>query len=376
VRSHLVADVPIGAFLSGGVDSSTMVALMAREAGTPIKTFSVGFREEAFNELPYARRVAEYFGTEHHEIVVEPDDLGVLDDVLAALDEPFADPSSTPTFLVSRLARKHLKVVLSGDGGDELFAGYDRYVVDYRRRHLGFLGGPLVGAPLRGMSALLPEGTPGKNYLYYLSLPRMERYLESISKFPPRILDQCLSPEVRGRGHETDTIVDDALASTSGLDPVSRLQAFDIQTYLPGDIMTKVDRMSMANSLEARVPLLDHPLIEFAASLPADLRFRAGQTKYLLKRVLRGRVPDEVLTRPKQGFGVPFTSWFGERVPGFFRDQLGDGRRLAAVGVRPGYVTRLADLFERGGRADHCQRLWALVVLDRSLAALGARAGC
>src|SRR5207253_6667334 len=190
-----------------------------------------------------------------------------------------------------------------------------------------------------------------------------ERYLDSISLFPARALGGLLEPAVVH--HESSFAT--ALAAGDGLDPLSRLQDLDLNTYLPGDILTKVDRMSMANSLEARVPLLDHPLVEFACRLPARLRLRSGQTKHLLKRTLRGRVPEEVLTRPKQGFGVPLELWFTERLPGFFQDHLGDGRRLASVGVRPASVRRLLEAFARRQRPEHCQRLWALVVLDRAL---------
>jgi asparagine synthase (glutamine-hydrolysing) len=361
VRSHLVSDVPVGAFLSGGVDSSTVVGFMAREAGVPVKTFSVGFREAGFDEAPYARRVAEWFGTEHHELIATPQDLGLLDEVLAACDEPFADASAIPTYLVSRLARQHVKVVLSGDGGDELFAGYDRYVVDRRERRLGILGDLGLGAPLRLVSDALPEGARGKNFLRHFSLPRMERYLDAISLFPDRALRDLLDP---GAAAANQPLFEDALRDSEGLDALSRLQDLDLRTYLPGDILTKVDRMSMAHSLEARVPLLDHPLVEFACGLPAGLRMRGGQTKYLIRRVLRGRVPNEVLTRPKQGFGVPLRSWFGERLPGFFRERLGNGRRLAEIGIRPHAVRALVDLFEQRGREDHCHRLWALTVLD------------
>jgi asparagine synthase (glutamine-hydrolysing) len=368
VRSHLVSDVPVGAFLSGGVDSSAVVTIMARAAGVPVKTFSIGFREAGYDELPYARRVAEWLGTEHHELRVEPQDLGVLEEVLAAVDEPFADASAVPTYLVSRLARRHVKVVLSGDGGDELFAGYDRYVVDHRRRHLGLLGDAGLGGVLRVLSAALPNGAPGKNYLYNLSLPRLERYLDAISLFPARAMEDLLEPAAI---RPSESPFATALAAGRGLDPLSRLQDLDLNSYLPGDILTKVDRMTMANSLEARVPLLDHPLVEFACRLPASLRLRSGQTKYLLKRALRGRVPEEVLTRPKQGFGVPLEIWFSERLPGFFEDQLGDGRRLADVGVRPGSVRRLLDAFARWHRREHCERLWALAVLDRTLRRLG-----
>ena len=261
VRFHLVSDVPVGAFLSGGVDSSAVVSIMARASRRPIKTFSVGFREDRYNELPHARQVAEACGTEHHELLVEPNDLKVLEELLSSFDEPFADSSAIPTYLVSRLARQHVKVVLSGDGGDELFAGYDRYVVDHRRRHLGLLGDLGLGAPLRALSAVLPVGG-GKNTLYNLSLPRLQRYLDAISLFPRQALRDVLVDGDASR-------VDIASLADLDLDPLSRLQDLDLKTYLPGDILTKVDRMSMANSLEARVPLLDHPLVEFACSLPA-----------------------------------------------------------------------------------------------------------
>ena len=363
VRSHLVSDVPVGAFLSGGVDSSAVLAVMAVEAGARVKSFSVGFREEGYNELPYARRVADWFGTEHHELFVESADLGILEDLLHAVDEPFADASAIPTYLVSRLARTHVKVVLSGDGGDELFAGYDRYLVDDRRRRLGLLGDMGLGGPLRVTSAALPDGTPGKNFLYNLSLPRMERYLDSISLFPPRALQDLL-----------DSAVMSEPAVAFGLDPLSRLQDLDIRTSLPGDILTKLDRTSMAHSLEARVPLLDHPLVEFACRLPARLRLRSRETKYILKRALQGRVPSEVLTRPKQGFGVPLEVWFAGRLPGFFHDTLGDGNRLADVGIRPSSVRALLDRYARSQRSDHCRRLWALAVLDGALQQLSVSA--
>jgi asparagine synthase (glutamine-hydrolysing) len=321
----------------------------------------VGFREAGFDEAPYARRVAEWFGTEHHELIATPQDLGLLDEVLAACDEPFADASAIPTYLVSRLARQHVKVVLSGDGGDELFAGYDRYVVDRRERRLGILGDLGLGAPLRLVSDALPEGAHGKNFLRHFSLPRMGRYLDAISLFPDRALRDLLDP---GVASASPPLFEDALRESQGLDALSRLQDLDLRTNLPGDILTKVDRMSMAHSLEARVPLLDHPLVEFACRLPADLRMRGGQTKYLLRRILRGRVPDEVLARPKGGFGVPIRAWFSEHLPSFFRDRLGNGRTLEEIGIRPQAVRSLLDLFEQRGREDHCSRLWALTVLD------------
>jgi asparagine synthase (glutamine-hydrolysing) len=359
VRVHLVSDVPVGAFLSGGVDSTAVVSIMARASGQPFKTFSVGFREDRYNELPHARQVAQAYGTEHHELLVEPSDLKVLEELLSSFDEPFADSSAIPTYLVSRLARQHVKVVLSGDGGDELFAGYDRYVVDHRRRRLGLLGDVGLGVPLRALSALLPVGG-GKNTLYNLSLPRLDRYIDSISLFPKHAFREIL-------GADGDMLgVDIRPLANRSLDWLSQLQDLDLKTYLPGDILTKVDRMSMANSLEARVPLLDHPLVEFACSLPSALRLRAGTTKYLLKRALHSRVPAEVLTRPKQGFAVPLESWFSGSAPGFFRDELADAGRLVAIGIHRPALYRLLDRFEETRRRDYCDRLWALVVLNRA----------
>ncbi len=374
VHSHLVSDVPVGAFLSGGVDSSAVVALMARDTGVRVKTFSVGFDDDATSELPYAREVAKWCGTEHIELRVGAGDLHVLEDVLSAVDEPFADSSSIPTFLVSRLARQHVKVVMSGDGGDELFAGYDRYLVDHRRRHLGRLADAGLGAGVKRQSDALPEGTPGKNLLFNMSLPRMERYLDSIALFPRRALDELQEPGARRFSFNG------TLTAGAGLDSLSRLQDFDLRTYLPGDILTKVDRMTMANSLEARVPFLDHPLIEFACALPPALRMRGSTTKYLLRRVLHGRVPPTVLTRPKQGFGSPIEAWFSGRLSGFFHDMLGDGTRLAAVGVRPATVRGLVARYADSRRREYCYRLWSLVVLDRALQRLTestrARASC
>ena len=360
VHYHMVSDVPVGAFLSGGVDSSAVVSIMARASRRPIKTFSVGFREDRYNELPNARQVAEACGTEHHELLVEHSDLKVLEELLSGFDEPFADSSAIPTFLVSRLARQHVKVVLSGDGGDELFAGYDRYVADRGRRHLGLAGDLGFGPLLRTAGSLLPVGG-GKNTLYTLSLPRLQRYIHSISIFPGQALEAVLE------GGGAASRVDIAPLADRELDFLSRLQDLDLKTYLPGDILTKVDRMSMANSLEARVPLLDHPLVEFAGSLPPDLRIRGGTTKYLLKRVLEGRVPPDVLTRPKQGFAVPLESWFSGSIPGFFRDELADTSHLAGVGISRPEIGRLLDRFEATRRRDYCDRLWALVVLNRAV---------
>jgi asparagine synthase (glutamine-hydrolysing) len=372
VASHLVADVPLGAFLSGGVDSTAVVAAMALESAGPVKTFTVGF-DGGVDETPYARRVAAHFGTEHHDVRMRVGDVAVLDEILAGFDEPFADESAIPTYMISRFARQHVKVVLSGDGGDEIFAGYDRYVVDERRRRLGVLGDLGLGGGLRAVSAFMPEGAPGKNYLYSLSLPRMHRYVEEISMFPARALATLLEPAAAEQPAGADEIIAELLRGCNGFDPLSRLQYFDLCTYLPGDILTKTDRMSMLASLETRVPMLDPPLVDFACRLPSHLRMRGSETKYLLKRALCGHVPAEVLERPKQGFAVPLQEWFTKEAPEFFHERLTNAKRLETVGIRAAAVRELLEQFARRRRQDHCRRLWALLVLDRSLARLSER---
>ena len=378
VKSHLVSDVPLGAFLSGGVDSTAVVAHMAAEHGTSIKTFSIGFEQEAYDERPYARLASERFGTDHHELVVRPDSVERIARIVSYFDEPFADPSSIPTYFVSELARTHVKVVLSGDGGDEIFAGYERYAVDWRRRHWSLLRTLGMGSVAGAVSRVLPEGTRGKNYLHAMNLSRVERYVEELGHFSYAALgalaDGPLAASLAQARLGTDTVSRHA-AHGAGLGFPGRLQDLDIRTYLPGDILTKVDRMSMAHSIEARVPLLDHTLVEFVAALPPGFTLRRGEGKYLFKRVLAGRVPERILTRPKQGFGVPLTYWFRDGLADFIGDHLLGKDALATEYVRRDAVERLFGLFRRTGRAGYLEQLWTLLVLElwrRQLAAVPA----
>ena len=364
VKSHLVSDVPLGAFLSGGVDSTAVVAHMAMEHGA-VKTFSIGFAEVAYDERPWARLAAERFGTDHHELVVWPDSVERIADIVAGFDEPFADASAIPTYFVSALARAHVKVVLSGDGGDELFAGYERYVVDHRRRHLQILRGLGLAPALRALSRALPEDAPGKRYLHDAALPRIDGYLAGITHFSAAALARVLTAD--GAARMADRRLDvfaPHLARGRDLDFPARLQHLDFATYLPGDILTKVDRMSMAHSIEARVPLLDHTLVEFAAGLPARLALRGGAGKRLFKRALAGVVPETILTRPKKGFSVPLTYWFGEGLGEFLGDHLLGPRSLAAGFIDRGAVERLFTLFRRTRRDDYLGQLWSLLVYE------------
>ncbi|HJT19240.1 MAG TPA: asparagine synthase (glutamine-hydrolyzing), partial [Nitrospira sp.] len=281
IRYHLVSDVPVGAFLSGGIDSSSVVASMAMETPNRIKTFSIGFHEQEYDELPYARLIARRFGTDHHELILEPDAVDVLDHFAWDLDEPFGDPSAIPTYLVSRLASRDVKVVLSGDGGDELFGGYDKYVVEARDRPARFLPGA-IRTLLARVSDTLPEDAKGKDFLRYLSQPDGERYLYASTLFRAEhrsgLLTGAARDAVAAAQPERSRL--DRLAGPAG-HWLSVLQDLDFRHYLPLDILTKVDRMSMAHSLEARVPLLDHVFVEFAATIPADWKLHRGKTKYI-----------------------------------------------------------------------------------------------
>jgi asparagine synthase (glutamine-hydrolysing) len=385
VRIRLVADVPLGAFLSGGIDSSTVVAMMARHTSQPVKTFSIGFHEESYSELEYARLTAEHFGTEHHEFIVTPDVCRIVEDLAWHFDEPFADTSAVPTYMVSKLAREHVKVVLSGDGGDELFAGYTRYVVDRRRGGFARLPRVVREGLMRPVSRRLPHGAWGRNYLYNVTLDPLSRYLDSVSAFTTLNKRSLYAREFRERlgadGDLTARLFETHAARVRSGEPLDALLYLDSKTYLPGDILTKVDRMSMAVSLEARVPLLDHQLIEFVTRIPASLKMKGLETKYIFKRAARGLVPDRILDRPKQGFDVPLQRWINHELREQIRETLTGPRAHARGYFDPAYVALLFDEHERG-RRDHSTPLWTLFMLElwhRSYAdadASAAQRGC
>jgi asparagine synthase (glutamine-hydrolysing) len=344
---------------------------MARHSSRPVKTFSIGFREDSYDELRYARLAAERFGTEHHELVVTPDACSMVDDLVRHFDEPFADSSAIPTYLVSKLAREHVTVALSGDGGDELFAGYTRYAVDQRRSGFARLPSALRGGVMRPIAERLPHGALGRNFVYNVSLDPLDRYLDSVSAFSSLQRQSLYTEDFRERLGGGPTAVDDARAlagRVGGVDPLDRLLYVDSKTYLPGDILTKVDRMSMAVSLEARVPLLDHKLVEFVVRIPAALKLRGVETKHVFRRAVRGLVPDEILDRPKQGFGVPIAEWLNAELRDEVRDALTDATARGRGVVDPAYVGVLLDEHARG-RRDHSTQLWTLYVLERWLRA-------
>lgn len=370
VALHMVSDVPVGAFLSGGLDSSTVTALMARQSSRAVKTFSIGFQEQAYDEAPYARRVAGQFGTEHFELTLHPDIERSLNDIIWCLDEPFGDSSAIPTYMVSKLAAEEVKVVLSGDGGDELFAGYDKYQVEARERRY-----ESVPLPLRRLMGYvgdrLPEGTKGRNFLRHFSLSGAERYLDAVTLFRQDQRQRLFAGEAARMILAADPWREaGAFFADQRGDWLSALQHWDIKSYLPLDILTKVDRMSMAHSLETRVPLLDHKLVEFAATIPPEFRLREGESKSIFKRAMRGTLPDEIIDRPKHGFAVPLGAWFRGKLTGFVQDLLLSETSRERGIFSPDYIMQLLAMHRRGRQYDlHlwtmiCFELWCRTFLD------------
>ncbi len=364
VRLHMISDVPLGAFLSGGIDSGSVVAMMARHSSRPVKTFSIGFADEDYSELAHARLVSKMFGTDHHELVLEPDIAEILEELAWFLDEPFGDSSAIPTYMVSKLASDHVTVVLSGDGGDELFAGYDKYIVEQRERRVRVLPGPLRRA-LGAMPALLPCGMRGRNLLRHLALPDPDRYLDAITLFSAGRQRMLFRPEIYEHVAGYDPWMTAAGILGGGHRHwLSALQSLDLHAYLPQDILTKVDRMSMAHSIEARPPLLDHRLVEFAATIPPQLQLRGGTTKYLLKRALRGILPDAVIDRPKQGFAIPLGRWFRGQLREFVGDLLLSESSRSRRIFNPVYIEALTQRSGRGRATDLDLELWTLISFE------------
>ena len=354
--------MPIGAFLSGGIDSSAVVATMASMRSEPVKTFSIGFTEAEYDELRHARNVAETFGTEHHELVLRPDVVDLAEDLAWFLDEPFGDTSAIPTYMVSKLAAEHVTVVLTGDGGDELFGGYDKYVTDQQEQRFDRIPRPVRRA-LGAVGRRLPEGAKGKRFLEHLALEGSSRYLDASTLFRGQQLRKLFQDDAYEQLSAHNPWAD-ALGclDRSDLDGLSALQYCDLNTYLPLDILTKVDRMAMAHSLEARPPLLDHKLVEFAARIPARFRIHNGSTKYLFKQAMRGLLPDDIIDRPKHGFAVPLASWFRGELAGFARELLCSDRSRQRGLFKTDYIERLIQLHEGGRNID--LQLWTLVSLE------------
>ena len=368
VRCRLVADVPLGAFLSGGIDSSTVVALMAEAGGAPVRTFSIGVEEPEYDELRYARLVARRYGTDHHEFVVRPAAVDILPRLVWHYNEPYADSSAIPTFYLAELTRSHVTVALNGDGGDENLAGYRRYLAGrLADRHPAL--SRLLRQPLSALLAAVPSEDRGvgqaRRFLAALGEPPARRYARWASHLDPVLKQDLTTEEFRRAAGGRDSL--DHLArvfeATPGADLIDATLAVDVQTYLPDDLLVKVDIATMAHGLEGRSPFLDHHVMEFCASLPSDLKLRGLTTKYLLKRAMRDLLPAPVVDRSKQGFGVPLDRWFRGELRTLAHDVLLDARTLQRGYFREPVVRRLLDEHGRGVRRWHYQ-LWSFLVLE------------
>jgi asparagine synthase (glutamine-hydrolysing) len=372
VRVRLMSEVPLGAFLSGGIDSSAVVALMSEASSEPVKTFSIGFDEQDFSELHHARRVAQHVGANHHEFIVRPDAMEVLPILVQHYGEPYADSSAIPTYYVARETRKYVTVALNGDGGDESFAGYQRYaampIAEHYHRLPEFLRESVinkaVGLIPTPMSSRTRTGL-AKRFLQAASLPKVERYLRWVSAFDKDAKQELYSENFSREtaGFNAGDLLEQWFAQSNGNGLLDAVLLTDIMTYLPNDLLVKVDIATMAVSLEARSPFLDHHVIEFAASLPEKLKLRGLTTKYLLKRVLKKLLPVENLKRQKMGFGVPIGHWFRGQMQPFLREVLLSQKALQRGLFKPQTVNQLVNLHIRGER-DYSQQLWALLMLE------------
>jgi asparagine synthase (glutamine-hydrolysing) len=372
VRARLMSDVPLGAFLSGGIDSSAVVALMSELSTEKVKTFAIGFEEQDFSETEHARRIAERFGTDHHEFVVKPDALEVLPTLVRHYGEPYADSSAIPTYYLSKMTRKHVTVALTGDGGDECFAGYERYsamrIAEHYNRIPRFVREKALTSAI---SSLPPARVTRSAYgrarrlLSTMGLPRGQRYLKLVSGFDEDLkselcTDEFIASSVKGSAL---TYMQRWFSGNGEFDIVDRVMMADTNNYLPNDLLVKVDIASMAVSLEARAPFLDHRIMEFAASLPTRYKLRGLTNKYLLKRALKGLVPKENLFRRKMGFGVPISHWFRSKLSGFLSETILSSSATNRGYFKPDVVRHLVEQHVEG-RRDYAPQLWTLLMLE------------
>ncbi len=375
VGMRLIADVPLGAFLSGGVDSSAVVAMMAELSSGAINTCSIAFADPAYDESRYAATVAGRYGSDHHVRRVDPDAFDLVDRLAGFYDEPFADSSAIPTYRVCALARERVTVALSGDGGDELFAGYRRHRWHHYEERIRGLAPAGLRRPLFGMLGALypkldwaPKVLRAKSTFQALARDSAEGYFHSVSVLGDDLRGRLFSDAFRRelQGYRASELLARTINDAPAEDALSRIQYADIKTYLPGDILTKVDRAAMANSLEVRVPILDHHFMEWAVTIPAALRLKGRQGKYVFKKALEPYLPDSVLYRDKMGFAVPIGSWFRGPLRARVRDAL-DSSFLAETGIFDmNNVRRLLDEHQ-SGRRDHAAALWALLMFESTL---------
>jgi asparagine synthase (glutamine-hydrolysing) len=362
VKIRLISDVPVGAFLSGGIDSTSVVASMALQSSQPVKTFSIGFEEPGFNELSLAAALAKKYGAEHHHMIVRPDSVDLVSRLVRHFDEPFGDSSAIPTYLVSQFAARHVKVALTGDGGDELFAGYKSFLDIQRLRLLDYVPS-VVRALVSRIADLLPYPAYGKNYLRMISQPTaLGRYFEGAS--PHYLLQRLLAPEWMPPADAAFLTRKMAHALLPGrADALTQALYFEATAKLTGDMLVKVDRMSMANSLEVRCPMLDHELAGLAARIPHSWKLKNGRGKDIFIRAVGHRLPPELLHQPKRGFGVPLGSWLRGSLRSFVWDHLTSRAFLDRQMVSPDFVMHLLEEHDRGRRDNH-HHLWKLLMLE------------
>lgn len=371
VRMRMISDVPLGVFLSGGIDSSAITAIMCKISSKPVKTFSIGFKDKSFNELEYAREVAKLFHTEHYEYIVEPKTIEILPKLAWHYNEPFADSSAIPTYYLSKMARQEVAVALSGDGGDESFAGYDRYKASKLADIYNLIPNSIHNKLLM-LVGEMPESTQKKDFIRNLKkflrsirLSGQERYAVWMSNFGRVGKEKLYSAEFKNRLKTIDNgdYLLSAYAKSITKDSIDAMLFVDIITYLPGDLLVKVDIASMANSLEVRSPFLDQDLMEFMGTIPSSFKLRWFTTKYILKKTLVKIIPERILNRKKSGFGVPVGRWIKEELRDFTCDTL-----LGANAIRRGYFNKgvIKQLLEEhiSGRINHAHRIWSLINLE------------
>lgn len=372
VRLRMRSDVPLGAFLSGGIDSTIITGLMQEQSDRPVHTFSIGFPIKEFDERSYAREAARHLGTEHHELVVEPNALEILPKLIWHYDEPFADSSAIPTMYLSQMTRQHVTVALSGDGGDELFAGYTRYLAVKLASRFDRLPSPIKRLITAKLWQRLPSGAGhrsllrrGKRFLAALGESPEKRYLRWVGIFEESQRRELYRPEFAAELDQFDAgdFLLQAYAECPNRDFITRTTCADVLTYLPCDILTKVDIASMAYSLECRSPFLDHDVMELAARMPVELKLRGNQGKQILLDTFADLLPPSIQRRGKMGFGVPLPNWFRGELKPFLHDVLFDSRTLARGFFEPSAVQRLFDEHVQA-KTDHAHRLWALLCLE------------
>jgi asparagine synthase (glutamine-hydrolysing) len=366
-KMRLISDVPLGAFLSGGIDSSTVVALMARASSGPVKTFSIGFKKDDFNEAKWARIVADKFGTEHHEMILEPDVVQTVEHLTSSLEEPFGDSSMLPTYYVSQMARQHVTVALSGDGGDEMFGGYDRYRIHAGRRIFERIPAWARKFYRDHVFPRVPNAMRGRAYSYNASLSWQERYVDQLSFLPSFERDTPILSEdfreILKRGEDPGNALRCHFVKTPAADPVDQLLYVDTKTYLVGDILTKVDRMSMLNSLEVRVPILDHVFVEWVVGLPSEWKLRGNRQKYIFRKLAeRVGVPRETIDRQKQGFTLPLTHWMRNELREMLMILLEPRSLERGYFVASGVRKLLDDHLVRG--RGNPARIWRLLMFE------------